>query len=157
MSEVKSYRKPYNRPVNAATWWTKNPFYVRYMVRELTAVTALFATLEIILGIFLFALDLTHGVTAANAETGLYMWWVQSFLGNPIVILLNLVCLAAALFHAVTWFSLMPKAVRVFMNKNSTEILPDYVTKLGLYGALAGATVVILVAAVVSANIFDLL
>ena len=53
MSETKSFRKPYNPPIKA-TWWTKNPFYIRYMVREGTAVCALFVALELILGIFLY-------------------------------------------------------------------------------------------------------
>ena len=41
MSEVKSYRKPYNPPVKKLTWWLDNPFYIYYMVREGTAVLAL--------------------------------------------------------------------------------------------------------------------
>ena len=44
MSEVKSYRKPYHPPVKA-TWWKENPFYVRYMLREGTAVLAFFCNL----------------------------------------------------------------------------------------------------------------
>lgn len=146
MSEVKSYRKPYHREVKA-TWWKENPFYVRYMLREGTAVLALFATLEIALGIFLFAMCNLEG-QSVNAEAAApYLWWVQNFLGNPVVIALNVVTLIAQLFHMVTWFNLMPKAVRVFMNKNSTELLPDYVTKIGLYAAAIGGFVVILAAA----------
>ena len=56
MSEVKSFRKPYNPPVKKTTWWLENPFYVMYMVREGTAVLALFAVLEIVFGIFMLAL-----------------------------------------------------------------------------------------------------
>ncbi|MCR5537235.1 MAG: fumarate reductase subunit C [Succinivibrio sp.] len=147
MSEAKSFRKPYKRPVDKL-WWLKNKFFTVYMIREGTAVTALFAALEIILGIFLFGLCNLDAETATAETAAPYLWWVQDFLGNPLVIILNLVCLAASLFHAVTWFNLMPKAVRLFMNKNSTELLPDYIVKMGLYGALAGATVVILVFAV---------
>ncbi len=149
MSEVKSFRKPYNREVKA-TWWKANSFYMAYMLREGTAVLALFATLEIALGIFLFALcNLDSGNFGAD-NTAPYLWWVQNFLGNPVVILLNVVTLVAQLFHMVTWFNLMPKAVRVFMNKNSTELLPDYVTKIGLYAAAIGGFVVILAAALIT-------
>ena len=149
MSETKSFRKPYNPPIKA-TWWTKNPFYIRYMVREGTAVCALFVALELILGIFLFLMCDLSAPEATAENTAPYMWWVQSFIGNPIVILINLVCLVATLFHAVTWFALMPKAVRVFMNKNNTDLVPDYVTMGALYAGMAGATVVILVAAFAS-------
>lgn len=145
MSEVKSYRKPYKAPLKKATWWVGHPFFTKYMFRELTAVFALAAVLEIALGVFLFAMC-NLDATAATQETAApYLWWVQNFLGNPIIILLNIVILASQLFHAVTWFGLMPKAVRLFMNKNSTELVPGYIIKAGLFAALAGATVVILV------------
>ena len=38
-NEVKSYRKPYVRPVKA-NWWTDRSFYIAYMLREGTAVWA---------------------------------------------------------------------------------------------------------------------
>lgn len=148
MSE-KSFRKPYNPPIEA-TWWTKNPFYFRYMLREGTSFAAAFAVFEILLGIFLFALSNLDATIQTAKTAAPYLWWVQSFLGNPIVIVINVAILAACLFHAVTWFSLMPKAVRVFMNKNSTDRLPDYVTIIGLYIAAAVGTVVVLGAAFLS-------
>ncbi len=149
MSEVKSYRKPYNPPVEA-TWWTKNPFYTKYILREGTCLCALFVAFELLLGIFLFAMcDLDVEVATAESAAP-YMWWVNSFIGNPIVILINLVCLGATLFHASTWFLLMPKAVRVFMNKNTTDLVPETFTVIALYSALGGATVVILIAAFAS-------
>ena len=147
MSEVKSFRKPYNPPVKKMTWWLENPFYVFYMVREGTAVLALFATLEIVFGIFMLALCNLEAATTQPADTVPFTWYVSSFLGNPVVIAVNVVILLSQLFHAVTWFALMPKAVRVFMNKNSTELLPEYVTKLALYAGLIGATAVILAVA----------
>lgn len=146
MSEVKSFRKPYNPPVKKMTWWLENPFYIFYMVREGTAVLALFAVLEILFGIFMLALcELTPNQSLTGVAP--YVWYLQNFLGNPVIIALNVIILVSQLFHAVTWFALMPKAVRVFMNKNSTELLPEYVTKLALYAALVGATVVIIAVA----------
>ena len=147
MSEVKSFRKPYNPPVKKMTWWLENPFYVFYMVREGTAVLALFATLEIVFGIFMLALCNLEAATTQPADIVPFTWYVSSFLGNPVVIAVNVVILLSQLFHAVTWFALMPKAVRVFMNKISTELLPEYVTKLALYAGLIGATAVILAVA----------
>lgn len=143
MSEVKSFRKPYNPPVKKMTWWLENPFYIFYMVREGTAVLALFAVLEILFGIFMLALcELTPNQSLTGVAP--YVWYLQNFLGNPVIIALNVIILVSQLFHAVTWFALMPKAVRVFMNKNSTELLPEWVTKVALYLGLVGATVVIL-------------
>ena len=146
MSEVKSFRKPYNPPVKKMTWWLENPFYIFYMVREGTAVLALFAVLEILFGIFMLALcELTPNQSLTGVAP--YVWYLQNFLGTPVIIALNVIILVSQLFHAVTWFALMPKAVRVFMNKNSTELLPEWVTKVALYLGLVGATVVILAVA----------
>ena len=146
MSEVKSFRKPYNPPVKKLTWWLENPFYIFYMVREGTAVLALFAVLEILFGIFMLALcELTPNQSLTGVAP--YVWYLQNFLGNPVIIALNVIILVSQLFYAVTWFALMPKAVRVFMNKNSTELLPEWVTKVALYLGLVGATVVILAVA----------
>lgn len=143
MSEVKSFRKPYNPPVKNMTWWLENSFYTKYMIREGTAVLALFAVLEIVFGIFMLALcDIGPIPTLSGIAP--YAWYLQSFLGNPIIIALNVVVLVSQLYHAITWFALMPAAVRVFMNKNSTELLPRWIVTASLYAALAGATVVIL-------------
>lgn len=149
MSEVKSYRKPYNPPVKKLTWWLDNPFYIYYMVREGTAVLALLAVLEIVFGIFMLALC---EVGSAPTLTGVapYIWYLQNFLGNPVIIAINVVILVSQLFHAVTWFALMPKAVRVFMNKTTTDLVPEMFVMGSLYAAAAGATVVILIAAFAS-------
>lgn len=145
MSEIKSYRKPYTPKVEF-TWWTKVPYLTRYMLREGTCVMALFVCCELLLGIFLFAMcNLVDNPTEADVAP--YLWWVNSFVGNPLVMLLNLAALGATLFHTVTWFALMPKSMRVFMNKNTTELVPDMFMIGGLYGALAGCTLVILVVA----------
>ena len=145
MSEVKSYRKPYNPKVEW-NWWTKVPYLTRYMVREGTCVLALFVACELILGVFLFAMcNLVDNPTEADVAP--YLWWVNSFVGNPIVMLLNLVSLGAVLYHAVTFFALMPKSMRVFMNKNTTDLVPDYFMLGACYGALGGATLVILIVA----------
>ncbi|MCR5085618.1 MAG: fumarate reductase subunit C [Succinivibrionaceae bacterium] len=141
MSADNTFRKPYVPKVEAS-WWLKNPFFTRYIIREGTSLVSLFVCLELLLGVFCFALSDAHG--------DVYLAYVNGFLGNIVIILLNLVALASCLFHAVTWFALMPKAVRLFMNKNSTELLPGYVPHIGLYLALVGATLVILVAAFVT-------
>ena len=149
MSEVKNYRKPYN-PKFEATWWTKNPFYFRYMLREGTAAAALFGALEIMLGVFMFVLCDFSGEVATVESAAPWLWYVNSFLAHPLVMLLNVAVLGASVFHAVTWFALMPKAVRVFMNKNTTELVPESAVVGALYAAMGGATLVILIAAFAS-------
>lgn len=44
-------RKPYVRPM-MSTWWKKLPFYRFYMLREGTAVPAVWFSIELIFGLF---------------------------------------------------------------------------------------------------------
>ncbi len=143
MSEVKSYRKPYNPPVTR-TWFLKNPFFTRYIIREGTCLTTLFLGLEILLGVFLFALCDLRAETATAESAAPYLWYVNSFLGNPLIIILNLVALAGTAYHTYTFIPMCTKFTRFFMNKNSTELIPNSFYIIGLWGALAGATIVIL-------------
>nr|VUD23473.1 fumarate reductase complex subunit C; membrane anchor polypeptide [Salmonella sp. NCTC 7297] len=52
-------RKPYVRPMTS-TWWKKLPFYRFYMLREGTAVPAVWFSIELIFG--LFALQTRRGI-----------------------------------------------------------------------------------------------
>lgn len=90
-------RNAYHRPMNA-NWWQKSGFYRFYMLREGTAIPALWFSIELISGLF----ALKHGVESWQAYV--------TFLQHPLVLLLNIVSLAAALLHSKTWFELAPKA-----------------------------------------------
>ncbi len=132
-NNVKSYRKPYVRPVKA-TWWTDRGFYIAYMIRESTSVMAVFAALE------LLYLSLVPTQTCVG------------FLSNPLVILLNLIALAAVIFHTYTWFNLMPKAVRMFATRQPTDtkLLPEILVSGALWVGAAGSFVVIILAFLLS-------
>ena len=86
-------RNPYVRPM-PSTWWKKLPFYRFYMLREGTAVPTVWFSIVLIYGLF----ALKHGAESWAGYIG--------FLQNPIVVILNLITLAAALLHTKTWFEL---------------------------------------------------
>lgn len=121
-------RKPYVRPMTS-TWWKKLPCYRFYMLREGTAVPAVWFSIELIFGLF----SLKHGADS----------WMEfvGFLQNPVVVFLNLITLAAALLHTKTWFELAPKAANIIV-KNE-KIGPEPIIK-GLWVVTAVITVVIL-------------
>ncbi len=121
-------RKPYVRPMTS-TWWKKLPFYRFYMLREGTAVPAVWFSILLLCGLF----SLKHGPES----------WENfvSFLQNPIVVILNLISLAAALLHTKTWFELAPKAANIIVK--GEKMGPEPVIK-GLWGVTLAATVVIL-------------
>ncbi|SUH18254.1 fumarate reductase complex subunit C; membrane anchor polypeptide [Salmonella enterica subsp. enterica] len=63
------------------------------------------------------------------------------FLQNPVVVILNLITLAAALLHTKTWFELAPKAANIIVKDE--KMGPEPIIK-GLWVVTAVVTVVIL-------------
>lgn len=121
-------RKPYVRPMTS-TWWKKLPFYRFYMVREGTAVPAVWFSIILLCGLF----SLKHGPESWANFVG--------FLQNPVVVIINVIALAAALLHTKTWFELAPKAANIILK--GEKMGPEPVIK-GLWGVTILATVIIL-------------
>ena len=121
-------RKPYVRPMTS-TWWKKLPFYLFYMLREGTAVPAVWFSIELIFG--LFAL-----------KNGPESWaGFVDFLQNPVIVIINLITLAAALLHTKTWFELAPKAANIIVKDE--KMGPEPIIK-SLWAVTVVATIVIL-------------
>ncbi len=95
-----SNRKPYVREMKR-TWWKDHPFYRFYMVREAT-----------VLPLILFTLFLTVGLGSLGKGPEAWQTWLD-FMANPLGIAINLVALAGSLFHAQTFFSMMPQVVPI--------------------------------------------
>lgn len=95
-----SNRKPYIRETKR-TWWQGHPFYQYYMVREAT-----------VLPLILFTLFLTIGLGSLVKGPESWQHWLQ-FMQNPVVIIINCIALAGSLFHAFTYFKMMPQVVPI--------------------------------------------
>ncbi|EEX5279739.1 fumarate reductase subunit FrdC [Escherichia coli] len=121
-------RKPYVRSMTS-TWWKKLPFYRFYMLREGTAVPAVWFSIELIFGLF----ALKNGPEA----------WAGfvDFLQNPVIVIINLITLAAALLHTKTWFELAPKAANIIVKDE--KMGPEPIIK-SLWAVTVVATIVIL-------------
>ncbi|EHM4439707.1 fumarate reductase subunit FrdC [Escherichia coli] len=121
-------RKPYVRPMTS-TWWKKLPIYRFYMLREGTAVPAVWFSIELIFGLF----ALKNGPEA----------WAGfvDFLQNPVIVIINLITLAAALLHTKTWFELAPKAANIIVKDE--KMGPEPIIK-SLWAVTVVATIVIL-------------
>ncbi|EPT7312582.1 fumarate reductase subunit FrdC [Shigella flexneri] len=121
-------RKPYVRPMTP-TWWKKLPFYRFYMLREGTAVPAVWFSIELIFALF----ALKNGPEA----------WAGfvDFLQNPVIVIINLITLTAALLHTKTWFELAPKAANIIVKDE--KMGPEPIIK-SLWAVTVVATIVIL-------------
>lgn len=95
MSRYRSDTRAYVRPMSG--WWVKNPYFVRYMIREGSAV---FLTL--------YALVLLAGLACLAAGPAAFDAW-RGFLGTPLAIGFHLLALPVLAYHSLTWFQVMPK------------------------------------------------
>ncbi|MCG6352140.1 fumarate reductase subunit FrdC [Vibrio fluvialis] len=123
-----SNRKPYVREVKR-TWWKDHPFYRFYMVREAT-----------VLPLILFTLFLTVGLGALAKGPEAWNSWL-AFMANPIVIAINIVALAGSLFHAQTFFSMMPQVVPIRLNG---KLLDKKIIVLTQWAAVAFISLIVL-------------
>jgi fumarate reductase subunit C len=96
-TSVKSARRPYVRPMQG--WWKHNPFFVRYMVREVTAVA-----------VWIYALILTVGVLRLGQGEAAWNGWLLA-LKSPLSLGLHLVLLISMVVHTQSWFEIMPKTM----------------------------------------------
>jgi len=120
-----SKRKPYTREL-PTDWWMKQLFYTKYMIREGSSVLITIYSLILAWGL----LRLSQGEVAFNA-------WMTS-LQSPVAIIVHFIALGLALYHTVTWFSLAPKAVDLWIKGKR---LDDKIIVTGHYATFAVATV----------------
>lgn len=95
MSRFSPAARTYVRPM--AGWWRKNPYFIRYMIREGSAVLLSAYALVLLLGLYC----LTEG------EPTFDRW--RAALATPVSILLHLAALLLVSYHSYTWFQVMPK------------------------------------------------
>lgn len=108
MNHRATLRRGYVRPMQG--WWRRDPFFVKYMIREVTAVAVLVYAIILMVGV----VRLSQGEAAFNG-------WLAA-LKTPGSILLHLVLLASMIVHAKSWFDIMPKTMPLlFMGGHRVE------------------------------------
>jgi len=124
-----SGRRPYVRSMSG--WWRRDPFFVRYMIREATALI-----------VALYALVLLAGALCLSAGEGAWNGWL-AMLRSPVSIAVHVLMLAAMIYHTYSWFEIMPKTMpAVFVG--GRRLAATTITMLGLAAAVA-ATVALFV------------
>ena len=82
-------------------WWLHKGAYLRFILRELSS---LFIA-------YFVAVTLAQLYALSRGESAYARW--QAWMASPLALVLNAVSLALITYHAVTWFSLAPKAMVV--------------------------------------------
>jgi succinate dehydrogenase subunit C len=105
MSAPTAYRQPVSR-----LWWLKKRSYFMFVLRELSSIFV--AWFAVFLMIMVFAIG------RGEAAYQNFMNWAAS----PVVIVINIVALAFAILHTVTWFVLTPQAMVVRSPRGGRQV-----------------------------------
>lgn len=110
-------RRPYIRPMDG--WWKRDPFFIRYMARE---VTALFVAA--------YGLLLLAGVIRLSQGRAAFGEWLEG-LRSPWSVGFHVLLLAIFLYHTWSWFRIMPKTMPPVV-VGGKRLGNDAITGLGL-------------------------
>jgi fumarate reductase subunit C len=110
-------------------WWLQRPSYLAFILREVSSV--------FIAWFVLYLLLLVRAVSLGTAAYEQFLAWS----GSTVVLLLNVITLVFAVFHAITWFNLAPQAMVVRVG--ATRV-PGLAIAASNYAAWVAASVALL-------------
>jgi len=126
MSHKATMRTGYVRPMQG--WWRRDPFFVRYMIREVTA-----------LAVLVYAIVLAFGVVRLSQGEAAWNGWLAA-LRSPGAILVHLVLLVSFAVHAKSWFEIMPKTMPI-MYAGGQRVEGSTITRTGLIATVVASIV----------------
>lgn len=110
-------RRTYVRPM--AGWWRRNPFFLVYMAREVTAIF-----------VAAYALVLLAGLMRLAQGPAAFEQWLEG-LRSPGSIAFHLLLLAVFAYHTWSWFTIMPKTMPPVV-VGGRKLAPAAITAIGL-------------------------
>jgi fumarate reductase subunit C len=125
MARVKTYVRPMQG------WWRRNPYFLRYMIREGSSVFLAIYTVILLVGLY----RLTQGEAAWEG-------W-RAALTSPFSLVFHWAALLTVGYHAYTWWKVAPKTapdIRI-----AGRPLPEMVITGGGLLATIGASILIYV------------
>ena len=117
MSTRRPRSRPYVRSMDG--WWRRDPFFVRYMAREATAVFVVAYAVVLLVGV----LRLSQGEAAFNG-------WLAA-LRSPASVACHVFLLAIFVYHTWSWFRIMPKTMPMIL-PDGKRLQPAMITGGGL-------------------------
>ena len=128
-SAYTEFRPKWYRPRISTYWWLSQWSYTKFILRELSSV---FVGCFIVITL-LQVRALTLGPSSYTE--------LQDWLGNPLVIIFNVIGFLFVLLHTITWFNLTPRAIVLrpggWRVPDFLIIAPNYVAWLVTSGVVA--------------------
>jgi fumarate reductase subunit C len=103
-------------------WWRRDPYFVRYMAREATAVLVAVYAVVLLVGLICLA----RGEAAYGA-------WLAT-LSTPWSLALHALLLVVFVYHTWSWFLIMPKTMPL-MFAHGKKVSAAVITGIGLAAA----------------------
>jgi succinate dehydrogenase subunit C len=128
-------RRPFVRPM--AGWWRRDPFFMRYMAREVTSIFVAAYAIVLLVGV----IRLSQGEAAFDA----YL----AALKSPGSIVFHALLFAVFAYHTYSWFDIMPKTMPPVV-VGGKKLSNGTVTGLGIAAAVACSLVLIAVVMVLA-------
>lgn len=125
-----SNRRPYVRSMDG--WWKRDPYFIRYMAREVTAVF-----------VAAYAVVLLVGLVRLGQGKEAYEAWLQA-LKSPLSLVFHLVVLAVFCYHTWSWFNIMPKTMPI-MFVSGKRVQPGTITGTGLAASVVACLAVLFI------------
>ena len=119
--------KTYVRPM--AGWWRRNPYFVRYMIREGSSVFLAAYGIILLVGLW----RLTQGREAWDA-------W-RAAMATPLSFVFHWLALVTVGYHAYTWWKVSPKTAPDL--RFGGRAVPEILIAGGGWLAMVGASVVV--------------
>ena len=130
-----SGRRPYVRSMDG--WWRRDAWFVRYMMREATAVIVVAYAVVLVMGI----VRLAQGEAAYGA-------WLAA-LSAPGWVAFHVVALAVFAYHTVSWFLIMPKTMPM-IHIRGRKLSPSVITGTGISAAVVCCAALLVIARVMA-------
>lgn len=125
-----SNRRPYIRSMDG--WWKRDPYFIRYMAREVTALFVAAYAVVLLAGL----MRLSQGEAAFNG-------WLR-YLKTPWMLVFHVIVLATFVYHTWSWFKIMPKTMPI-MFVGGKRVQPGTITGTGLAAAVVACLAVLLI------------
>jgi len=119
-----AFRRTYVRPMDG--WWRRDPYFIRYMAREATAVF-----------VVIYAVILLAGLIRLSQGAAAFGDWLEG-LASPWSVAFHVLLLAVFAYHTWSWFRIMPKTMPPVVVAGH-RLAANTITALGIAAALAAS------------------